>query len=153
MRLQSMPFAALIASLVVSAVSAQEPLAQELDLALKVSVHPNIKEKDESIQQAYQKVADQLAAPRIGVPDDRLRYFQSHPSPKHVPLTGWGGMIESITPQPNRGLIVLLSVQPRYSGPSTSLLLYERYLIAGGKAKYLGNALHPSATYPYVEIN
>ena len=146
MRLHCMTFAALIASLVLSSVSAQEPPAQQLDLALKVSVHWSIKEKDESVQQAYQKVAEKMTALRIGVPAARLAYFQSYPSPPGR-FRGWDGVIENITPQRDGGLVVLLSVQPHYFGAHSSLYLYERYLIKGGKAKYLGNTPDPNANH------
>ena len=147
MRLQSMTFAALIASLVLSSTSAQEPLAQQLDLALKVEVHWSIKEKDESVQHSYQKVAEQMTALRIDVPADRLAYFQNHPS---IPgrFRGWNGVIMKITAQRDGGLVVLLSVHPYHDGAHSSLYLYERYLIKDGKAKYLGNALHPSDKQP-----
>ena len=152
MRLHCMTFAALIASLVLSSVSAQEPLAQQLDLALKVSVDRSIKEKDESVQQSYQKVAEQMTALRIGVPEARLAYFQNHPlMPRH--FGGWDGWIEDITPQRDGGLVVLLTVQPRFPGSYSSLCLYERYLIKGGKVKYLGNALHPSDKQPLAIVS
>ncbi len=153
MFLRSIAFAVVLALVDLSSATAQGPPPKQFDMALKVVVHPAATKKGGATLQAHQKVADQLTAMRIGVPDDRINYFQNRRAPKNVPFIGWTGMIESINPAPNGGVIVLLTVHSKYSGGYHSTELYERYLVAGGKAKYLGCALTPSVNYPYVEFN
>ncbi len=151
MGFRSISFSMAIALISLSATSGQVPLPKKTDLALKVVVHPAVA-KDEVKQKVHQEVADLLNKGRIGVPNDRILYFQNLPTPTTLPFGGWSGMIEKITHRENGGFFIVLGIKAIYSGAHDTNMLYERYSVLDGKIKYLGCSIPPSANYPYVQI-
>jgi len=92
-----------------------------------------------NVQAKFQRqVSDLLNQARIGVPDDRVRYFQPFAAEHRMSVGGWDGAIEAITPTED-GLLVDLAVTARYGHLHDSATLMERYSIVNGVVHYVGS--------------
>lgn len=110
------------------------------DFALKV--HYDKQHTPKAKAMAYQQVQDILNRARIGIPEDRLRYFRSVISPDSIRVQGWEGIIDSMTPV-EAGVVVSLRVHAHQPGMADSVHLIERYSIINGEVNYLGAVVPP----------
>ena len=93
---------------------------------------------DQEVQALHERVKKFLNEAKLGVPLDRINYFE----PRWVnnpPITGWSGMIKQVKPIKN-GYAVTLSVSA-VNGDGLHLL--EHYSIIGGKVQYRGCTVPP----------
>jgi len=125
-------------------VAGQRPAAQP-DFTLRVWVNKDFNDDTDAGKQtaALQvQIRDFLNKARLGVPEDRVRFFE----PLWVncpPISGWNGMVYKVAPI-NGGYAVTLSISAEEGGGvGDSTRLYEHYTIVGGKVKYRGCTLPP----------
>ncbi len=85
----------------------------------------------------HKQVANFLNNTHIGVPDDRLLFFSAMISPDSPPVTGWDGIVESVT-STRTGTIVSLRVHARQERTIDPVSLIERYVIENGQVSYIG---------------
>ncbi len=82
------------------------------DYSLKVTSNSRLPE----LQAKYhRRVRDLLNQARIGVPDDRVRYFRTVLSLSTAPVSGWHGAIDSIAPV-DEGIVVELRIRANQGG-------------------------------------
>lgn len=84
-----------------------------------------------------QQVQEVLNKSKIGIPEERLAFFRKVINPNSIPVQGWRGIIESITPVES-GVVVDLRIRAYQPGLVDSLYLMERYSIVDGQVHYLG---------------
>ncbi len=85
----------------------------------------------------YQPIKDFLNKAKLGVPNDRIAYFRTVISPDAQLVSGWSGMINSVTPV-QAGVVVDLRIFAVQSGMYDTANIIERYSIINGKVNYLG---------------
>ena len=83
-------------------------------------------------------IRDQLNDAKIGIPDDRIAYFESVISPDAISVGGWRGLIHSFR-RVKGGVIVQLRVFAIQSGMKDTANIMERYSLIKGKVEYLGS--------------
>jgi len=111
------------------------PRVDTNDYALKVDHKLGLLNHQE---QLHRQVRDVLNAARIGVPDDRVRYFRDVvPLPNHQ-VQGWTGAIAAVEPIQN-GVAVELEVRAEYGDLHDTATLMERYAIVDGEVHYVGS--------------
>ena len=109
------------------------PAPALVDMALKVEILPGLPRSKMVI---HQEVAAYLTKSRIGIPDDRARFYDKMIQPESPLVKGWHGFIEQITPT-DSGVIVTLRVQAVQERTMDNLSLLERYSIVNGRVTYL----------------
>ena len=114
--------------------AAESRLFPPADYTLKVFSDSRLAEPQAKF---HRQVRDRLNQARIGVPEDRVRYFQTVISPDSVRVGGWHGTISSIAPIEN-GILVELNVTAVQSGMADTVSLMERYSIINGEVHYIG---------------
>ena len=141
---------ALIAHLqMVSGQDARNQVPPQPDFSLKVWVSSE-STKDESnvgkrTATLHRQVRDQMNKVRVGVPDDRIQYFEPLFQGINTPVVGWSGMVEKVTPVKD-GYAVILRIQAIQDGGSDNAHLYESYTMVAGKVKYRGFIVPPPYT-------
>ncbi len=91
----------------------------------------------EAKAKVYRQLKDQLNKARIGVPADRIAYFQTVISPDARQVGGWSGLIHSFK-EVEGGLFVELRVSAVQDGMVDTANVMEQYLLVNGQVKYLG---------------
>ena len=115
------------------------------DFALRVWVNTDFNDGTDAGKETaalHGRVKDFLNKARLGVPEDRVRFFE--PQWENCPpIVGWKGMVYKVAAIKG-GYAVTLEVGAVDSlGGNDSLRLYEHYMIVGGKVKYRGYTLPP----------
>lgn len=103
------------------------------DPSLKVRHDPRL---PAAVAINHRQISDLLNQARIGVPADRIRYFQPFAAENRTQLGNWHGAIEAVTPT-EEGLVVDLAVTADSGRLHDSATLMERYLIANGRVIYI----------------
>lgn len=110
--------------------------------ALRVFVDPRVPEAQKDL---HEKVKDTLHRANLGVPEDRIAYFQNFISPAERKVEGWTGIIESIT-QIKGGVLVDLRIHASQAGMGNMVHFNERYAIIRGKVRYVGSSAPPTTS-------
>ncbi len=114
----------------------RRPVFVPPDFSLKVFIGHSTPEAQ---KEAWQPIKDLLNKARLGVPDDRIAYFQTVilPEPYARQVWGWSGLIHSVK-KVKGGTVVELRITASQSGMVDTANIIERYSILNGKIKYLG---------------
>ena len=96
----------------------------------------------------YERVKDHMNKARLGVPDDRIRYFESQWE-NGPPIVGWTGLLADVKPIKG-GYAVLVAVgADKERRQADNIRFGEYYTIIGGKVRYQGYV----PPRPYVKVH
>jgi len=107
------------------------------------AINPDRSDVAKEMEALREKVKDHMNKAKLGVPEDRVRFFGSQWQ-NCPPVIGWNGVVYKVAPIKG-GYAVTLQITAGMAGGATdSLHLFEHYTIVGGKVKYRGYTEPPA---------
>lgn len=118
---------------------------------LTLTVQPGVKRDDPAFAERS-RLAERMTAAKLQPPPGRTGLFAWESGAPDPPVQGWSGIIKSFERVPGNGVIVSVSIHPRFdTAMFDSIQVIERYLVTDQEVRFL-DATGPSPGTPRLLI-